>query len=304
MKALLLLLSILICIYSLPAQTVIDVDGNEYSAATIGNQVWFTSNLKTSKYNDGIPITLVAGNSQWTTINEGAYCWYNNDSSTYQNPYGKLYNWYAINTGKLCPTGWKVPSADDWRQLITFLGGDAVAGGKMKETGTVHWLSPNTAATNEYNFTALPGGYRSFETGEFNYSSYAGFWWARNSLDASSAFYYNLNYDHAGALEGVNNKRRGFSVTCLRNSGVGTEETHLAQTISVYPNPANNIIYFNLNVLKIEKIILFNMAGNILKEWESLEALNEIDVSSLTAGVYVIEFIGTDSVVQRKLVKR
>ena len=129
---------------------------------TIRNH-WHTGldgrNLKTTKYNDGTSIPNVTNDTSWSNLTTGAYCWYNNDVS-YKNPYGALYNWYAVNTGKLAPKGWHVPSDAEWTTLITYLGGESIAGGKLKEAGTTHWLSPNTEATNSTGFSALPGGRR------------------------------------------------------------------------------------------------------------------------------------------------
>jgi uncharacterized protein (TIGR02145 family) len=138
---------------------LIDVDGNIYNLVTIGTQVWMKQNLKVTKYNDGTAIPNVTDASQWNTLTTGAYCWYGNSSSN-KDPYGALYNWYTVGTGKLCPIGWHVPSQTEWNTLLTYLGGTDIAGAKLKETGTSHWKSPNTA-TNESGFNALPGGARA-----------------------------------------------------------------------------------------------------------------------------------------------
>jgi uncharacterized protein (TIGR02145 family) len=138
--------------------TVTDIDGNIYHTVTIGTQVWMVENLKTTKYRNGDPIPNVTGNA-WAALTTGAYCWYNNDAATYKATYGALYNWYAVaDSRNIAPTGWHVPTDAEWTTLTTFLGGESVAGGKLKETGTNHWTSPNTGATNETGFTALPGG--------------------------------------------------------------------------------------------------------------------------------------------------
>ncbi|MBI5010148.1 MAG: fibrobacter succinogenes major paralogous domain-containing protein, partial [Bacteroidia bacterium] len=145
-------------ISSFSSAQVSDIDGNVYQTVTIGTQVWMKENLKTTKLNDGIALPNVIDNAAWAALTTTGYCWYNNDATTYKSTYGALYNWYAVNTGKLCPIGWHVPSDDEWTLLTTFRGGYSVAGGKLKETGTLHWTSPNTGATNETGFTALPGG--------------------------------------------------------------------------------------------------------------------------------------------------
>ena len=139
---------------------VTDIDGNVYQTVTIGTQVWMVENLKTTRYIDGTAIPLDTNSSTWGGLTTPGYCWYN-DSAIYGNTYGALYNWYAVNTGKLAPAGWHVPTDSEWTVLTTYLGGETVAGGKLKDTGTTYWQSPNTGATNASGFLALPGGFRS-----------------------------------------------------------------------------------------------------------------------------------------------
>ena len=136
--------------------TATDIDGNVYHTVTIGTQIWMVENLKTTRYNDGSPIPFVTDSSSWSNLTTPGYCWYNNDT-TNKNTYGALYNWFAVNTGKLAPTGWHVPTDDEWTTLTTYLGGESIAGGKLKETGTTHWRTPNAGATNEIGFTASSG---------------------------------------------------------------------------------------------------------------------------------------------------
>ena len=147
--------------------TVVDIDGNVYHTVTIGTQVWMVENLKTTKYNDGTAIPLVTDSAAWDELTTPGYCWYNNDSATYKNPYGALYNWYAVSTGKLAPTGWHVPTDSEWAVLTTYVGntyygGLDSAGGALKSTDKTYWLSPNTGATNSSGFSALPGGFRDY----------------------------------------------------------------------------------------------------------------------------------------------
>src|ERR1035437_4904310 len=128
-------------------------------SVTICTQSWMLKNLDVSTYRNGDLIPEVTDGSAWSALTAGAWCWYNNDSATNASTYGKLYNWYAVNDPRgLAPTGWHVPSDAEWTTLSTCLGGNAVAGGAMKETGTTHWTSPNTGATNSSGFTGLPGG--------------------------------------------------------------------------------------------------------------------------------------------------
>jgi uncharacterized protein (TIGR02145 family) len=195
--------------------TVTDIDGNVYNTVTIGTQVWMKENLKTIKYNDGTAIPLVTGTAAWAALSTPGYCWYNNDAATYKATYGALYNWYTVNTGKLCPTGWHVHTDAEWT-LTTYLGGESVAGGKLKETGTTHWLSPNTGATNESGFTALPGGYRDYN-GTFEYIGYGGYWWSSTESSTSSACARAMFNDVQYCLQKFIYKQVGFSVRCLKN---------------------------------------------------------------------------------------
>lgn len=138
--------------------TVTDYDGNVYQTVLIGDQCWMMENLKVTHYRNGDPIPHVTDGVTWGNLTSGAYCNYNNDEGNVAT-YGRLYNWYAVDDSRnIAPAGWHVPSDAEWQTLVDYLGGDAVAGGKMKEAGTTHWASPNTGATNESGFTALPGG--------------------------------------------------------------------------------------------------------------------------------------------------
>jgi len=140
-----------------------DCDGNTYDIVKIGDQVWMAHNLMTTKFNDGTEIALVTDATEWAGLESPAYCWYDNQSYNYKEDYGAMYNWFTVNTEKLCPFGWHVPSYTEWQALLQPLGN---LGGKLKEAGTAHWLSPNTGATNSTGFNALPGGDR-FYTGSF-----------------------------------------------------------------------------------------------------------------------------------------
>jgi uncharacterized protein (TIGR02145 family) len=193
-----------------------DIDGNTYKTVTIGTQIWMAENLRVVRYNNGTTIPLVTDNTAWAGLTTPGYCWYNNDAATNKTTYGALYNWYTVNTGNLCPTGWHVPTDAEWTTLTTYLNGESVAGGKLKETGTAHWASPNTGATNETGFTALPGGYRNYN-GTFNNIGYYGYWWSSTETSTTNAWNRLLNYNFSNVFRDFNNKEFGFSVRCLRD---------------------------------------------------------------------------------------
>jgi uncharacterized protein (TIGR02145 family) len=212
-----------------PMITTSDIDGNIYDIVTIGKQMWMKENLKTSKYNDGTNIPLVTDNDEWAELTSPTYCWYNNDQITYKATYGALYNWYTVNTGKLCPTGWHIPSDKEWSELIIYLGNWTIAGGKMKEIGTTHWANPNIGATNKSGFTGLPGGGR-WEHNFVDINESGGWWTSTEYLD-SKAFFIGLYREHAFVLnrKSINDKGDsindgaatakwvGFSVRCVRD---------------------------------------------------------------------------------------
>ena len=197
--------------------TVTDIDGNVYNTITIGSQVWLKENLKTTKYNDGAEIPNVTDNTEWGNLTSGAYSWYDNNEATHKNTYGALYNWYTVNTGKLCPNGYHIPSDAESTEISEYLGGTSVAGGKLKEIGTTHWMTPNTGATNESSFTALPGGLRSY-SGTFNLITEIGYWWSSTQYESpESAYSRSLGYDSNTFYRHGSNKKNGHFVRCLKN---------------------------------------------------------------------------------------
>ena len=195
--------------------TVTDIDGNVYHTVKIGAQTWMVENLRTTRYNDGTAIPLVTGNTAWGSLTTPGYCWYNNDIAN-KTPYGALYNWYAVNTGKLCPTGWHVATDAEWTQLTDYLGGENVAGGKMKEAGLSHWQSPNTGATNSSGFTALPGGYRSTD-GSFYLLAYYAYFWSSSQYDETYAWHRYLFCYYEYVFSYYDLKSLGFSCRCLQD---------------------------------------------------------------------------------------
>jgi uncharacterized protein (TIGR02145 family) len=197
-------------------EKVNDIEGNEYNSIKIGKQTWMVKNLKTTKYNDGTPIDLVTDGAKWSALSSPAYCWYENDQSSYKPLYGALYNFYAVNTGKLCPKDWHVPSDADWKILSSYLGGEEVAGGRLKEQGTSFWVTPNTGANNQSGFTALPGGLR-FHDGLFHDFGFSGYWWTSTEYKADRAYFRYMDYEYSTLFRFENHKRIGFSVRCVRD---------------------------------------------------------------------------------------
>jgi uncharacterized protein (TIGR02145 family) len=196
---------------------ITDIDGNVYYTITIGTQEWMTENLKTTSFRNGDLIPNVTDNTAWSNLRTGAYCDYDNILSI-SSTYGKLYNWYVVvDLRNLCPSGWHVPTDAEWTTLTTYLGGENGSGGKLKETGTTHFISPNTGATNETGFSALPGGYRS-DNGTFGQVGYSCYWWSSTEYSTGgSAWYRNVSYIGNSVGRSNYNKQGGYSVRCLRN---------------------------------------------------------------------------------------
>jgi uncharacterized protein (TIGR02145 family) len=200
---------------------VTDIDGNVYQTVTIGTQVWMAENLKVIHYRNGDPIPNVVDGSTWAGLTTGAYCEYNNDPVNVAS-YGRLYNWYAVDnwyaddSRNIAPAGWHVPSDDEWQTLVDYLGGSSVAGGKLKEADTTHWLEPNTRATNESGFTALPGGWRR-SSGSFSQCGVFGLFWPSMEPWWNYAMYRLLRYDNSTVEHSSMTKKAGFSVRCVRD---------------------------------------------------------------------------------------
>ena len=194
-----------------------DIDGNSYNTIKIGHQIWLSRNLQTTRYSDGSPIPNVTDNTEWTGLSTGAYCYYNNDSAIYKKIYGALYNWFTVvDKRNLCPTGWHIPSDNEWNTLETYLGGSRGTGGTLKETVDKHWISPNTAATNKSGFSSLPGGIRYY-LGPFAYIGGFGYWWSSSEGSNNLAWSLTLSSRNGNFCRNTCDKGNGFSVRCLRD---------------------------------------------------------------------------------------
>lgn len=203
---------------SLTYGSTTDIEGNTYKTIKIGNQTWMAENLRVTKYNDGTSILRTLVDSALYNATTGSYDSYNSTESndTIRNM-GRLYNWQAASSNKLAPAGWHVATQAEWDTLIANLGGVSNAGGKLKEAGLTHWVSPNGGATNESGFSAMPSG-RFYITGPSftNYSNNAYFWCA-NTYNAGEGIMYGLNYLDAAIFKGHAQKNNGFAVRCVKN---------------------------------------------------------------------------------------
>jgi uncharacterized protein (TIGR02145 family) len=197
------------------SQFVYDIDKNQYTYVTIGTQQWMVQNLRTTKYADGTPVLKLESSAAWVVDTSGAYCEYDNSTSIYMNTYGYLYNGYAINSSHgLAPIGWRIPTHSDASLLSVFLGGEASAGGKLKEVGLTHWSFPNTGATDDYGFKGLPAGVRTDSGIYSQLGSTTNIWdGSTNDFQLHSALTSMIIYTH--------NSSYGFSVRCMRDLSSG-----------------------------------------------------------------------------------
>ncbi len=207
--------------------TVTDYDNNEYQTVKIGNKIWMAENLKVTNYSDGTAIPNITDNALWTSLGDNnthkAYCFYDNNVDS---EYGALYTWAGAMNGAnsdisnpstvqgVCPVGWHLPSDSEWNEMVNYLGGITIAGGKLKEEGTIHWSSPNEGATNETGFTGLPGGARN-QTGGFEGETSMGLWWSSTESTNTFAVLHLLRVTNTQVPYIGINKSNGISVRCV-----------------------------------------------------------------------------------------
>ena len=204
---------------------VTDVEGNVYQTVRIGNQVWMAENLKTTKYNDETAIPNVTENTEWIALSEDAYCWAQNNEATFKPLYGALYNWYAVETGKLCPTGWHVPTDGEFSTMEISLGmtSEQANGTDFRGTdqgkqmkNTTGWQTGQNG-TNTSGFSALPAGYRSYITGISEGIGLITYFWSATGLDENIAVYRRLDGDNDKVFRSGTYKKAGKSIRCVKN---------------------------------------------------------------------------------------
>ena len=204
--------------------TITDQDGNVYKTVTIGTQTWMAENLRTTRFRDGTAIPNVTDNTSWLNLTNGAYCTYKNtiklDSIA---TFGRLYNGYVITDSRnIAPAGWHVPTDAEWTTLTTYLGGYRVAGGKMKEAGTTHWIDPNLGATNESGFSGTPTGVRHFVYAFSALGSVGDYWSSTQGLDQNGGspnalWNIELSNDYAICNRSCDSKLFGFAVRLIKD---------------------------------------------------------------------------------------
>jgi uncharacterized protein (TIGR02145 family) len=297
--------SLSLCTDGIQAQTVTDFDGNIYQTVTIGTQVWMRENLKSRHYSDG------------TVINE---VWSYNNRDSLAAIYGRIYSWKAAMRGAassnlipsgvqgVCPSGWHLPSSAEWSILTNRYGGEFQAGAKLKEAGTLHWDSPNTGATNESGFTALPGGFHYQPGGGFGVMGATGGWWTSyNSGDYVYSLYMGsetINAIQFGTYMGPGYNYEDMSVRCLMNGGsTAVDEIDNDKLLSIYPNPANNNITIRLeNNLKAD-LSIYELEGKLMLQKQLNQQETIIDIRDFPVGMYIVSVRSSQGIMQRRIIK-
>ena len=203
--------------------TVTDYDGNVYHTYQIGSQTWMLENLIVTHDRHGNAIANVTDSTIWPGLTAPSYCIYNNDALDNLQTYGVLYNWYAAADTALAPTGFHVATDSDWNVLVTYLGGDSIAGAKMKQADTVFWANPNIVdtATNS-GFNAIPCGSRFSDTttySTFQYINLAAFWWSSTQATSGYAWYRYVFSDTTALIrsDSLLNESAGMGIRCVKN---------------------------------------------------------------------------------------
>ena len=208
----------------LPNDQITDIDGNVYHSVVIGTQEWLVENLRVTTLNDGTPINLVTANIEWPYQVASAYCWYYNIPNE-NGINGALYNWYTVNTGKLCIDGWHVPSDGEWKTLEIYLGMSQNDADKLTWRGeglatllkaTDYWYVLNGVG-DTYGFKAIPAGYRFFLNGNYEGYEQSAIWWTSTDYDPDRAYFRNIITSESSIYRGSTIKTNGFSVRCIKN---------------------------------------------------------------------------------------
>jgi len=310
-KSTLLFVELILLTINIHAQKVTDYDGNVYDTVHIGTQVWLKENLAATKYNDGTPIPLVTDITTWCNLITPGYCWYNNDSATYKDPYGALYNWYTVNTGKLCPAGWHVPSNEEWHTLMLFLDPAAkdqygiestTAGDKLKEAGLTHWGKGNNG-TNSSGFTALGAGFRNtYDKSYEGHTAVVYFWSSSWHITNTNVWERYISNNSSNVNEDIYFPPQGMSVRCMQDVTSGMGSIHIINNIFIYPNPANDKITISCPG-GIHRIEIYNITGELVLHSQSKSDREDIDIHSLSKGIYEIRVTLASLIVQKKLIK-
>lgn len=276
-----------------PGNGVTDVEGNTYNSVIIGQQEWMVDNLRTAHYNNGDLIELDVDPETGVVTPSGGAFDYNNTASTL---YGKLYNWYAVNDPrKICPTGWKIPSDQDFEILVNFLGGTWAAGGKLKEAGTAHWNPPNNGGTNSSGFTALPAGTREnglyIEKGDYAY------FWSTWDNHPTTRHRWELRTVQTLFDPFNGSMDDGYSCRCLK-SGTSGLKNNDKSSFHVYPNPVKSELNISLSSNQVGKPFkIIDISGRIVVSGVITSSENKLNLIDLKPGMYLFSYAGNTELI-------
>ena len=202
---------------SLSYGVVTDADGNIYKTIKIGDKTWMAENLRTTILNDSTSINWIPDEDVWASVSSSGYCNYNNTKSLDTiATFGRLYNWYAVDSEILAPEGWHIATLEEWQELANIVGGASAAAGILREAGLTHWMSDSFISSNMYGFTALPSGNRSNE-GVYQNLGGSAYWWAADTYNTYYAYRMAITSGSNELVEGYLHKRFGFAVRCVKD---------------------------------------------------------------------------------------
>ncbi|MCB9222626.1 MAG: T9SS type A sorting domain-containing protein [Crocinitomicaceae bacterium] len=302
-KFLFSILSIFFIQKTVQAQTVSDIDGNVYPTVEIGKQVWMAANLKATHFSNGD--TILTTSSCYDTITdefEPKYWWAYNCNDSLANIYGYLYTWYVADDARnVCPEGWHVPSYPEYMILDEFLGGQEISGGKLKQSGLDCWKSPNTGATNEYGYNGVPNGHRSLN-GYYDGLTKVSDVWTTNS-GIKGAHDFDLNYDVASTISNDDPKEFGFAIRCLRDEPSSIEVPNNLSVVTVYPIPTTDELWINTKYNSKTTFEIIALDGKSYMKGTLNIGVNQLDVRTLNAGIYIIRIIDEHDQIEIKFSK-
>jgi uncharacterized protein (TIGR02145 family) len=288
--------------------TVSDVDGNVYKTIVIGSFTWMAENLRTTRYRNGDLIANPINNADWNATIEprpfgtGAWCHMNNNPAN-ECPYGKLYNFFAVVDPRgLCPTGWTVPSEEPFfTNMISSLGGESIAGGKLKSAGNHYWASPNSGASNSTGFSGLPGGFRwccNLTSSTFGGFLTTGQWWTGSFHDSGTEA-FSMNMTSSSAAASITNEywtRMALSVRCVKNSSIHSRKAVGSDffNINLYPNPTASRFSLDLHSPQEGElgVKITDMQSRVLIEEKKMisEGSNTLiyNIENFASGMYLV----------------
>ena len=288
------------------AQTIVDIDGNIYNTVTIGTQTWMQENLKTTRFNDGteIPTTALPINNNTITLYQWAY----DQDTTNINIYGRLYTWnVAYSNDNVCPIDWHVPDNSEWETLRDFLGGESIAGSKMKETGTTHWVETNGDVDNSSGFTGLGSGFRGNPSG-FNQLGLAGCFWSSTPFGIVGTFprgyRFRLASDNNMLASSVAVANTGNAIRCIKDVPTSIKNSSYKNKIQIFPNPTKDRVIISFEEARSYQLSIYDMMGNTVYQENLVDKINYIDIGFLPKGTYLIRAIAGDYEVSQKLIKQ